>query len=57
MAIPDAGARDIRLADARFDAAVREKLAQIACASWTNFEAMTRAAEEFAGRVALWEFA
>ena len=46
-----------RLADARLDAAVREKLAQIACASWANFEAMKRVAEEFADRVALWEFA
>ena len=46
-----------RLADARLDAAVREKLVQIACASWANFEAMKREAEEFADRVALWEFA
>ena len=45
------------MADARLDAAVREKLVQIACASWANFEAMKREAEEFAGRVALWEFA
>ena len=45
-----------RVADARLDAAFREKLAQIAAAGG-RCEAVRREAEEFAGRVALWEFA
>ena len=45
-----------RLADARLDAAVREKLAQIAAAGG-RCEAVRREAEEFADRVGLWEFA